>query len=119
MKKIFTSLLVFVLVLPLFAQNEYQPSKGNLENREWFQDSKFGLFVHWGVYSVLANGEWVMNNTKIPIKQYEKLPSFFNPIDFDPDEWVAMVKRAGIFIFRLRSFHWSWKRMAYFYRHKW
>lgn len=105
MKKIFTVLLVFVLVLPLFAQDQYYPSEGNLENREWFQDSKFGLFVHWGVYSVLSNGEWVMNNTKIPIKQYEKLPSFFNPIDFDPDEWVAMVKGAGMKYIVITSKH--------------
>ena len=39
---------------------------------EWFQDARFGLFVHWGVYSVLGDGEWVMQNKKIPIADYEK-----------------------------------------------
>ena len=40
----------------------------------WFQDAKLGLFVHWGVYSLLGKGEWVMENDKIPIREYAKLP---------------------------------------------
>ncbi|MGH9768651.1 MAG: alpha-L-fucosidase, partial [Blastocatellia bacterium] len=78
------------------AQSQYQPTKENLEARQWFQDAKFGLFVHWGVYSVMADGEWVMNNKKIPISEYENLPSQFNPTEFNPAEWVAMVKAAGM-----------------------
>jgi len=62
---------------------------------EWFQDARFGLFVHWGVYSVLGKGEWVMHNTKMTVEEYEKLPPQFNPMKFDPKEWVAMVKNAG------------------------
>jgi alpha-L-fucosidase len=54
------------------------------------------LFVHWGVYSVLGDGEWVMNIRKMPITDYEKLPPQFNPTQFDPAEWVALVKAAGI-----------------------
>lgn len=105
MKNIFTIILTIILTFPLFSQDNYYPSEGNLENRIWFQDAKFGLFVHWGVYSVLANGEWVMHRTEIPITQYEKLPSFFNPVDFDPDEWVAMVKRAGMKYIVITSKH--------------
>ena len=48
------------------AQTGYRPTAANLAAREWFQDARFGLFVHWGVYSVLGDGEWVMNNRKIP-----------------------------------------------------
>src|SRR5262245_60183141 len=73
----------------------YQPAPSNLKTREWFQDAKFGLFVHWGVYSVLGKGEWVMNNDKMPVSEYQKLPAQFNPIRFDAAEWVAMVKAAG------------------------
>src|SRR5437870_38194 len=58
----------------------YTPSAANLAARQEFQDSKFGLFIHWGVYSVLGDGEWVMNNKKMSIAEYEKLPPQFNPI---------------------------------------
>ncbi|MCW0483247.1 alpha-L-fucosidase [Gaoshiqia sediminis] len=94
-----------------FAQEKYQPSVENLANREWFQDAKFGLFVHWGVYSVMAGGgdygiaEWIMNQKQIPIRQYEKLPSFFNPTKFDPEEWVSMVKKAGMKYITITSKH--------------
>src|SRR5258708_25707589 len=66
------------------AQTGYRPSASNLAAREWFQDARFGLFVHWGVYSVLGDGEWVMNNRKIPAADYEQLPAQFNPVAFDP-----------------------------------
>src|SRR5262245_34643804 len=56
------------------ADAPYRPSRENLKARQWFQDARFGLFVHWGVYSVLGNGEWVMNNTRMSVGQYEKLP---------------------------------------------
>ncbi|MDG3003653.1 alpha-L-fucosidase [Paludisphaera mucosa] len=64
--------------------------------RRWFEDAKFGLFVHWGVYSLLGKGEWVMNNDKIPIAEYRKLPPQFNPVKFDADEWVKLAKSAGM-----------------------
>ena len=89
----------------LSAQSSYQPPQANLEARRWFQDAKFGLFVHWGVYSVLADGEWVMNNKKIPISEYEKLPARFNPTEFDPQEWVALVKAAGMKYITITSKH--------------
>lgn len=88
-----------------FAQSNYKPTEENLKNREWFQDAKFGLFVHWGVYSVLGDGEWVMNQQKIPANQYEKLPTFFNPTQFDPAEWVSMVKKAGMKYITITSKH--------------
>jgi alpha-L-fucosidase len=78
-----------------FAPSSYQPSPANLQARQWFQDAKFGLFIHWGVYSVLEKGEWVMNNDKITIAEYEKLPARFNPTKFDAAAWVALAKAAG------------------------
>jgi len=86
------------------AQN-YQPSPENIEARSWFQDARFGLFIHWGVYSILGDGEWVMNNQNISVEEYEKLPTFFNPIDFDPVEWVTMVKEAGMKYITITSRH--------------
>lgn len=77
------------------ADPPYQPAPANLKAREWFQDAKFGMFIHWGVYSVLAKGEWVMNNDKMTIEQYRTLPPRFNPVKYDAAEWVALAKSAG------------------------
>lgn len=90
------TLLFFNIAEDVIAQTEYVPTKSNLEARQWFEDAKFGLFIHWGVYSILGDGEWVMNNQNISIDAYEKLPSFFNPIAFDADEWVKIAKNAGM-----------------------
>ena len=100
-------LILFILFSVAYsqAQSLYTPTPENMKSREWFQDAKFGLFIHWGVYSILGDGEWVMNNQHIPIKSYEKLPSFFNPTQFDPKEWVAMVKASGIKYIAITSKH--------------
>src|SRR5207247_4848038 len=96
-------LLSVLLGLPLIAQSGYQPSADNLEARKWFQESRFGMFIHWGVYSVLENGEWVMNNTKMPVSEYEKLPPRFNPTEFNAAEWVSLAKGAGLNYTRITS----------------
>jgi alpha-L-fucosidase len=87
------------------AAGSYKPAPENLKAREWFQDAKFGLFVHWGVYSVLENGEWVMHNTKMTIDEYEKLPARFNPVNFNPAEWVALARAAGMRYITITSKH--------------
>jgi alpha-L-fucosidase len=101
---------LFVLIILLsvqFAQGQwkYNPSAENIKTREWFQDARFGLFIHWGVYSILGDGEWVMNQQQIPIKTYEKLPGFFNPTQFDARAWVAMAKAAGMHYIVITSKH--------------
>ncbi len=111
MKKLSILLLFAFLTMIGHSQESYTPSEENLKNREWFQNAKFGLFIHWGVYSVMAGGgdqgiaEWIMNQKRIPIEQYEKLPSFFNPTKFDPNKWVAMVKKAGMKYITITSKH--------------
>jgi len=98
-------LLIYLLLsFNLFSQ-KYNPTKENLEAREWFKNAKFGLFIHWGVYSVLGDGEWVMQNQNISIKDYEKLPTFFNPINFNPKEWVKMAKESGMKYITITSRH--------------
>ena len=100
-----TLILVAVTSLCCSAQGKYQPTPENLKTREWFQDAKFGLFIHWGVYSVLGDGEWVMNQQQIPIKAYEKIPGFFNPTEFDAKAWVQMAKSAGMKYITITSKH--------------
>lgn len=69
MKKIFWLFLVLVCNVQLFAQQGYQPSEENLKSRTEFQDEKFGMFIHWGLYSMLGDGEWVMNNREYKLER--------------------------------------------------
>jgi alpha-L-fucosidase len=73
--------------------------------REWFQDAKFGMFIHWGVYSVPGRGEWVMEHEHIPVREYEKFAPQFNPIAFDAARIVALAKRAGMKYITVTSKH--------------
>ncbi len=98
-------ILILLAAALAAAAQTYKPSETNLQMRRWFQDAKFGLFVHWGVYSVMGDGEWVMNNQKVAISEYEKLAPRFNPTEFDPAEWVAMAKDAGMKYITITSKH--------------
>ncbi|WP_157558250.1 alpha-L-fucosidase [Niabella aurantiaca] len=75
-------------------------------NIQWFKEAKFGLFIHWGLYSQLAgtwdgknyygSGEWIMNQAKIPVSRYRKVAESFNPVNFNAEEWAQLAKDAGI-----------------------
>lgn len=91
--------------VPRLQAEPYKPAPENIEARRWFQDAKFGLFIHWGVYSVLGKGEWVMNNDKMTIEQYKELPPKFNPTLYNPAEWVALAKAAGMRYITITSKH--------------
>ncbi len=60
-----------------------------------FLDSRFGMFIHWGLYSLIARGEWVMHVERIPVQTYEQLVSQFNPLRFNAEEWVSIAADAG------------------------
>jgi alpha-L-fucosidase len=87
------------------AQVAYQPSSENLEARREFQDMKFGMFIHWGVYSVLGDGEWVFHNRHLKVDEYNRLPMFFDPEKFDAQAWVALAKSAGMKYITITSRH--------------
>jgi len=69
---------------------------GDPRRTSWFKDARFGMIIHWGVYSIPARGEWVMQQEEIPLKQYEKYFRQFNPTRYDPREWARLAKEAGM-----------------------
>lgn len=113
MKK--TLALIFNLTL-LFSLNAQQESKAERDRRmEWWRDAGFGLFIHWGAYSVPAGnykgtetkelGEWIMHTLNIPIPDYEEYVRSFNPLKFDAKKWVATAKNAGVKYIVITSKH--------------
>ena len=80
----------------------------------WWRDAQFGMFIHWGAYSVPAGnyhgervgaGEWIMNNSHIPISEYEQFVRSFNPAKFDADAWARTAKAAGMKYIIITSKH--------------
>lgn len=71
------------------AQEGYTPSEGNLKARQEFSDSKLGIFLHWGIYSMFAQGEWYMNDANLDCHEYAKVASGFYPSKFMlPNGWL-------------------------------
>ncbi len=81
----------------------------------WWREARFGMFIHWGVYSVPAGiykdkkipgiGEWIMNRARIPVAEYKKYAKQFNPVKYNPDEWVRLAKEAGMKYIVITSKH--------------
>jgi len=63
---------------------------------QWWHDARFGMFIHWGLYSQLARHEWVMNRERIPIAEYEKLAATWKPKPGAARKWAALAKQAGM-----------------------
>jgi alpha-L-fucosidase len=63
---------------------------------QWWQEARFGMFIHWGVYAILARDAWPMYQEHIPAEEYKKLADRFNPQNYNPAEWVALAKEAGM-----------------------
>ena len=94
LKKLFATLAVSLLAFNGFAR-DYVPTPENLQARKEFSDMKFGIFLHWGIYSMFAQGEWYMHNANIDWREYEKAASAFYPARFDAEAWVKAIKDAG------------------------
>jgi alpha-L-fucosidase len=72
----------------------------------WWRDARFGMFIHWGLFSVAGGiwkgsntdgaGEWIMHDKKIPVAEYKAQVSQFNPTLYDADKWVSIAKAAGM-----------------------
>ena len=90
--------LVYVLAALTLCMTQAAPAAEipPLDQRAaWFREARFGLFVHWGVYSLVGKGEWLQETAKIPVKEYVQLYPQFNPTQFNAAEWVSLARRAG------------------------
>ncbi len=105
MKKVAVLLFLFLILITIFCQGQgndldkgqvdYVPSKENLENREWFRDAHFGMFIHWGISSVLGKEiGWALSNQDVD--KYHQNINVFNPQKFDAAEVVKLAKDAGM-----------------------
>lgn len=121
MKKIISTLILSILFtisscITVQAQPELKNKKRSLDERmAWWQEARFGMFIHWGIYSVPAgfykgkaqtnSAEWIMNKGKIPIAEYEKFAEQFNPKGFDANAFVSLAKEAGMKYMVITSKH--------------
>lgn len=83
----------------------YVPSQENLEARQQFADAKFGVFIHWGIYSMFGQGEWYLQNSGMTHDEYAKAARGFYPADFNAKEWVSAIKDAGAKYITITSRH--------------
>ncbi|MGA2542973.1 MAG: alpha-L-fucosidase [Verrucomicrobiota bacterium] len=99
-------LTITAAALPAGAQTDKVETKTERDARmAWWREAKFGMFIHWGVYSVPAGfyhdkpvpgiGEWIMNRGKIPMAEYQSFARQFNPAKFNAEQWVKIAKDAG------------------------
>src|SRR6476660_4265528 len=102
MKKYSALLLALICSIQfVFSQDTSRDSR-----MKWWREARFGMFIHLCVYSVPAGtyngqkinriGEWIMNRGKIPVAEYQAFARQFNPVLYNPDQWVKMAKDAGM-----------------------
>ncbi len=89
------AILSLLLLFPLVAIARYYPSAEVQKSRDDFASDRFGIFLHWGLYSTFAQGEWFMQNEDIDRNEYAKAAQAFYPHNFNARAWVKAIKAAG------------------------
>jgi len=84
----FRYILIIILIIPSLLI-------GKSTSTKWFTESKFGIFIHWGLYSNIGYSEWAMDHFRIPPEEYSKMTCSFNPQKFDPVKWAKLFKKSG------------------------
>ncbi len=95
MKRILLNFIVCMAALASAFAQTYTPTESNLEARRQFEGFRFGIFIHWGIYSEFAQGEWYLNSGNLSHEEYSKAASCFYPIRFDAQAWVSAIKDSG------------------------
>jgi alpha-L-fucosidase len=115
--RIFSVIFAALAAGSAFAQTALiQETKAQHEARmAWWKEARFGMFIHWGIYSVPAGtydgkqipgiGEWIMNRGKIPVARYAEYAKEFNPVQFNAEQWVEIAKNAGMKYIVITSKH--------------
>ena len=85
-----------VKTVPEFTLPSSETPEQKLERMKWWTDSRFGMFIHWGLYSLPARHEWVKEHERITTEGYQKYFDHFDPDLFCPQEWAKMAKAAGM-----------------------
>lgn len=98
LKKLTFLLLLIILSHTTFAQKMIgtETDTQKKQRMQWWTDSRFGMFIHWGLYSGAARHEWVKHNEKIDNAGYQKYFDQFNPDQFEPKKWAHAAKLAGM-----------------------
>ena len=113
MKKVFLIIALIAFITQLVSA---QGTMSKDERMQWWREARFGMFIHWGVYSVLGGvykghpmrrggAEWIMNRSKISVEEYQQYAKEFNPVKYDAEEWVKMAKDAGMKYIVITSKH--------------
>jgi alpha-L-fucosidase len=115
MKKSLLLPILIITSLSLIAQHNYinEPKAEKDKRMQWWRDARFGMFIHWGLYSVPAgewkgatnHAEWIRTTARIPVKEYEQFMTQFNPVQFNAEAWVHMAKDAGMKYITITSKH--------------
>ena len=105
MKKITATIAIILTSIFMLHAQGYVPSEENLRNRKEFSEARFGIFIHWGIYSMLGDGEWAMHNLPMTFEEYSHLAAGFYPSRFDAKEWVKLFKEAGAKYMTITSRH--------------
>ncbi len=99
MKKIVCAAMLMLPLLQLTAQEKKifnETAAQKKQRMAWWQDARFGMFIHWGLYALPARHEWVRNAEHISNEDYEKYFKLFNPDKFEPKKWAKAAKAAGM-----------------------
>jgi alpha-L-fucosidase len=83
----------------------HETAEQRSERMSWFREARFGLFIHWGPYSLLGKGEWAQHSHRVPFKEYEAIAAALNPVKFDAAETVRLAKTAGMKYLVITSKH--------------
>jgi len=106
---------MLVLLMPVMLPAQGETPDEFARRTRWWREAKFGMFIHWGIYSVPADAtdlqgrktiaEWYFSNKQMQVREYERFAAQFNPVQFKAGEWVRMAKEAGMKYIVITSKH--------------